>query len=339
MKSVTRRDQSSKGPIRSTCSSCANSSKGNSKAPSRNTKKSKLNSKRQVSNSCNSSSFSVSNEGIRDFGQQLDLKGFGVGKDSELGWFKNVCRTEKPNIVVLQETKMHIVDLNWIHALWGNHNCNFVQKEMVGKSGGQLIIWDTNCFDITNSFISDFCIGIRGLWRNSGKEFNVINVYGPHDDRKKVECWNFLHNKVTADSNQSWIVCGDVNEVRTESERVNCQFIESWAKRFNEFIESSKLIDIPLGGRLFTRISDDGLKFRKLDRFLINDSFHNLWKNLSVVALDRGKSDHCPIILKEDDRNFGPKPIKVFDEWLDMEGVWQIINYVWEEVVHGWIVA
>ncbi|XP_071729332.1 uncharacterized protein [Rutidosis leptorrhynchoides] len=140
---------------------------------------------------------------------------------------------------------------------------------------------------------------------------------------------------ISRDPNDAWVICGDFNEVRSEEERLNCQYFDNKAKMFNEFINNAKLIDIPLGGRIFTRISDDGTKFSKLDRFLVNDCFYNLWNCLSVVSLDRGKSDHCPIILKDDNKNFGPKPIKVFDEWLDMDDVDKVIKDAWIEYGGG----
>ncbi|XP_071687671.1 uncharacterized protein [Rutidosis leptorrhynchoides] len=174
-------------------------------------------------------------------------------------------------------------------------------------------------------------MGSGVVGKRTGVKFNIINVYDSHDVQSKQLFWDQLHNKILSDLNEPWVVCGDFNKVRSEDERLNCQFIENRAKKFNEFINNTKLIDIPLGGRLFTRVSDDGIKFSKLDRFLVNDSFHNLWSCLSVVALDRGNSDHCPIILKDDIKNFGPKPIKVFDDWLDIEGIDQFINEVWIE--------
>ncbi|XP_071718145.1 uncharacterized protein [Rutidosis leptorrhynchoides] len=250
----------------------------------------------------------------------LNIRGFGAGRVSKVGWLKGICRSQKPDFVLLQETKLHMVDLQWIRALWGDINCNFIQKEMVGKSGGQLIIWDTNVFDATDVFSCDFFIGIRGTWIRSQKELNVVKVYGPHDDHYKAIFWDQLHNTISSDFNLAWVICGDFNESRM----------------FNEFIEKSNLIDIPLGGRLFTRVSDDGLKFSKLDRFLVNEAFHNLWSRISVVALDRDKSDHCSIVLKDDDRNFGPKPIKIFDDWLDIDGMDHVIKEAWlEEVGSG----
>ena len=41
---------------------------------------------------------------------------------------------------------------------------------------------------------------------------------------------------------------------------------------FDDFIRSS-LIDVPMCGRKFTRISDDRAKFSKLDRFLVSNEF------------------------------------------------------------------
>ncbi|XP_071688939.1 uncharacterized protein [Rutidosis leptorrhynchoides] len=187
-----------------------------------------------------------------------------------------------------------MIDLNWVCGLWGNNHCRFLQKEMVGNSGGQLFIWDSNCFDVTNSFISDFCIGVHGKWMSTENDFSIINVYGPHDDHNKKRCWSFLYNKICGSSDEAWAVCGDFNEVRDAEERLNCIFSESRAKMFNEFIDKSKLIDIPLG-----------------------------------------KSDDYPIILKDDDRNFGPKPIKVFDEWLNNDGIDDIMKGVWAEDVGG----
>ncbi|PWA80255.1 reverse transcriptase domain, Reverse transcriptase zinc-binding domain protein [Artemisia annua] len=101
---------------------------------------------------------------------------------------------------------------------------------------------------------------------------------------------------------------------------------------FNTFINTTQLVEIPMGGRKFTRVSDDGLKFSKLDRFLVTEGFKSKWGNLAVVALDRKLSDHVPIVLKDLDVDFGPKPFHVFDIWLkevDIEEekeIWDAIN-------------
>ncbi|XP_071740482.1 uncharacterized protein [Rutidosis leptorrhynchoides] len=117
--------------------------------------------------------------------------------------------------------------------------------------------------------------------------------------------------------------------VRDQSERFNSFFVERRAASFNDFITSNNLIDIPLGGRKFTRVSDDGVKYSKLDRFLVSVNFHQLRDDLSAVALDIKHSDHCPIVLKDKVVDFRPKPVKVFDEWLNYYEASQILKENW----------
>ncbi|GJU52791.1 transposon TX1 [Tanacetum coccineum] len=74
------------------------------------------------------------------------------------------------------------------------------------------------------------------------------------------------------------------------------------------------------------RVSDDGMKFGKLDRFLLNEKFNDLWDNLSVIALDRKLSDHCPIVLKDVKLDFGPKPFRVFNVWMDEPDFMRVVE-------------
>ncbi|GJW45430.1 reverse transcriptase domain, reverse transcriptase zinc-binding domain protein [Tanacetum coccineum] len=94
-------------------------------------------------------------------------------------------------------------------------------------------------------------------------------------------------------------------------------------------------VDIPMGGRRFTWISDDGLKFSKLDWFLVSEEFKNKWSSLSAIALDRKLLDHCPIMLKDIDMDFGPKPFKVYDMWLEEVDIEQVVHGAWDKEVRG----
>ncbi|GJV12668.1 reverse transcriptase domain, reverse transcriptase zinc-binding domain protein [Tanacetum coccineum] len=89
------------------------------------------------------------------------------------------------------------------------------------------------------------------------------------------------------------------------------------------------------GGRKFTRVSDDGLKFSKLDRFLLNERFNDLWGNLSVVALDGKPSDHCPIVIKDVELDFGPKPFRIFNIWMEEPDFTHVMEEAWKKEVRG----
>ncbi|GJU46725.1 putative RNA-directed DNA polymerase, eukaryota [Tanacetum coccineum] len=64
-----------------------------------------------------------------------------------------------------------------------------------------------------------------------------------------------------------------------------------------------------IGGRKFTRVSDDELKF------------------------NRKLSDHCPIVLKDMELDFGPKPFWVFNTWLDESDFLTIVEGAWRKDV------
>ncbi|GKB92020.1 hypothetical protein Tco_0964292 [Tanacetum coccineum] len=55
--------------------------------------------------------------------------------------------------------------------------------------------------------------------------------------------------------------------------------------------------------------------------------------NLSVVALDRKLSNHCLIVLKHVELDFGPKPFRVFNVWLDETDFDQVVKEAWKKDV------
>nr|GEW70822.1 retrovirus-related Pol polyprotein from transposon TNT 1-94 [Tanacetum cinerariifolium] len=91
-------------------------------------------------------------------------------------------------------------------------------------------------------------------------------------------------------------------------------------------------VEIQLGGQRYTRISDDGIKFSKLDLFFVTADFFVKLDNLLAVNLDRKNSDHCPIVLKDMDlieamkwemeaetRNLDEDELRI---WMEARKVW-----------------
>ncbi|GJV59832.1 reverse transcriptase domain, reverse transcriptase zinc-binding domain protein [Tanacetum coccineum] len=89
------------------------------------------------------------------------------------------------------------------------------------------------------------------------------------------------------------------------------------------------------GGKKFTRISDDGLKFSKLDWFLTNSCFCENWSSLAVVAKERKLSDHCPLVLNDKVIDFGPKPFRCFDIWMEDMECERIMAECWRKMVQN----
>ncbi|XP_021971905.1 uncharacterized protein LOC110867073 [Helianthus annuus] len=91
----------------------------------------------------------------------------------------------------------------------------------------------------------------------------------------------------------------------------------SEANDFNSFTEESNLHEYSLKGHRFTFVAGD--KLSRIDRVLVNWNFFSAWPLAEYIALDRKWSDHSPLILKTMCRNFGPKPFRFFNSWLERQ--------------------
>ncbi|GJZ71756.1 RNA-directed DNA polymerase, eukaryota [Tanacetum coccineum] len=137
-----------------------------------------------------------------------------------------------------------------------------------------MLIWDTRIFTCEEVVGDERFIALKGLWKGKVEDVFLVCIYGPQVSRQKASLWERLKGLIDR-WRGPWCIFGDLNVVRNSEDRLNSQVNAKEMKEFNEFINDSRLVEIPMGGRRFTRISDDGLKFSKLDRFLMTDEFYN----------------------------------------------------------------
>ena len=86
---------------------------------------------------------------------------------------------------------------------------------------------------------------------------------------------------------------------------------------FNNYIDESQLVDVPMIGNKFTWFSLQGNAKSRLDRFLLSDGILNNWGVDNQKVLQRDIFDHCPIVLSANNINWGPKPFKVNNCWFE----------------------
>jgi len=86
-------------------------------------------------------------------------------------------------------------------------------------------------------------------------------------------------------------------------------------RRFNNFIEKNELVDIPMMGRKFTLYKPKGLINSRIDCILVSREWLDKWPNSKHLILDISVSDHCALVLKTDNTNWGPKPFRSLDIW------------------------
>nr|GEV77534.1 RNA-directed DNA polymerase, eukaryota, reverse transcriptase zinc-binding domain protein [Tanacetum cinerariifolium] len=164
--------------------------------------------------------------------------------------------------------------------------------------GGFVSIWDPLMFTKTNIWCDDHFIIVQGKWFHSDDTFFMINVYGTQDPHVKIILWDKLKTFIRNNHIKS-VLFGDLNEVRDDFERIGSYFLRAEVHDFNTFINETGLVDLPMRGRRFSWMNKAGSKLSKLDCFLVSQSVTEDNVNLKAIVLERGWSDHNPILLHD----------------------------------------
>ena len=63
-----------------------------------------------------------------------------------------------------------------------------------------------------------------------------------------------------------------------------------------------------------------------------------MWGEVSLWALPRDVSDHCPLIVKMGGWDWGPKPFRFNNHWLQNSNFKGVVEGLWrDQRVGGWI--
>lgn len=86
-------------------------------------------------------------------------------------------------------------------------------------------------------------------------------------------------------------------------------------EEFDNFIRDKELVDLPLHGRSYTWYKPNGTCKSRIDRILGNNLWMTRWPNCYQKGLSRSVSDHCPLLLEINAKNWGPRPFKSLNAW------------------------
>lgn len=124
---------------------------------------------------------------------------------------------------------------------------------------------------------------------------------------------------------------GDFNAVSCVEERNGRNGGSSMQEisEFNNFIVDMELFDVPVLGQKFSWLCSDGISMSRLDRFLISDGLIDLWGVTGQWIGSRDISYHCPIWLLRANKDWGPKPFRVFNAWFEHEDFLPFVKDCW----------
>jgi exonuclease III len=204
-----------------------------------------------------------------------------------------------------------------IHNLWGHQDVEWVAQDASGLSGGMLIIWNSATFKFLNSFSGYGFLGIKV--EMEGVLLYIVNIYSPCQIAGKIRLWEELLSFKQQSVEGEWCVGGDFNAVMLASERHGSSAVGRQKERilFNRFMEDMEVIDVSVLGKKFSLFSGDGKSMSRIDRFLLSEGFINSQGISGQWIGDRDISDHCPIWFIDSSNNWGPKPFRFINGWLE----------------------
>ncbi len=257
----------------------------------------------------------------------------GLNNPSKRNAVRLVVSSLRSTVVCFQDTKVNHVSGSFLRSCCGSFFDKRMLVEASGASGGLLTCWNSRTFDCSEVFVRHFTLTLHLRHRASGLDFYISNVYGPPRWDGKAEFCDELRQLKDLCVGR-WVVCGDFNFTRSQSERSGKEWSRRATLMFNELIRDLALIDLPLKNSRFTWSNmQHNPTLAKLDRFLVSTVWDSSFPCSGVEALPRVTSDHCPILLTTAGRNRGPCKIFRFEEvWLKQDGLREHLAIWWNEV-------
>ncbi|KAL8498771.1 hypothetical protein ACS0TY_021917 [Phlomoides rotata] len=269
----------------------------------------------------------------------LEIGGSTKGRRGKRREVREMVSKLRIEICCLKETKMEEVNKSVCKSFWGNSLFDWAWLGSVGNSGGVLTIWNSDLFQKISSWSITGMLVVNDRWVEDGSDCTIVNIYALNSVAQRSELWEILRSLVRQIGTASLCIIGDFNMIREESERVGRAGY--WdigeMERFNNFIEGSDLVEIQLVGRRFTWYRPDGMCKSKLDCMLVNSNWLNKWSGAILRGGKRSLSDHIPIYIEGNKKDWGPRPFKFFNQWIQHPSYKGLIEKVWSSSLkQGW---
>ncbi|XP_074288077.1 uncharacterized protein LOC141613236 [Silene latifolia] len=228
------------------------------------------------------------------------------------------------------ETKVKSQDFDNILSNLGTH-WQGINNSNVHSGGRIWIIWVPQVFTVTAQAIT-----VQVSEISSGDSFLFTVVYGFNDDHDRLLLWQDL--KFIQDNfHGPWGVCGDFNNVLNFNERIGSDVLWSDIVEFRECVQYCGLVDIKRKGAFYTwnnKQAPGSRSYSRIDRFLVNAEWMDLYPLAYAHFLPEGLFDHNPCVCyRREVRACRRPPFRYYNMWSIDPGFKAIVQSVWSSPV------
>lgn len=239
---------------------------------------------------------------------------------------KKLILKHKPVFSFIQETKVESFEPRFTKSFIKDESLKWCHSPSEGNSGGLLTIWDKTVFVIDSFQVNRNWTAIWGSIINQNFRSMLVNIYNPCNVSQRDEVWRETKD-LSSSLNLPLLIAGDFNETLSEADR-GSQFLDNMgALAFREFLQDMQLLEIPADNGRFTWFR--GNSKSKLDRVFVQPEWITTYPSLKLTLLNRSVSDHCPLLISSQCQNWGPRPFRFIDAWLQHKGCLPVIRKAW----------
>ncbi|XP_071685047.1 uncharacterized protein [Lolium perenne] len=228
-----------------------------------------------------------------------NIRGFGqLGRRTQL---KDYIRDNRLDIIGLQETIRPDFSTAELRSLefGGQFMWNWLPAD--GRSGGMLLGFRDDSFDVGAWKMGTFFISASILQRNNRMKWCFILLYGPADHGRSDEFLGELAREVDA-SPFPVVLAGDFNLIRGASDKNNSNIYWTRVRRFNDAIAAMSLREVARVGARYTWTNKQLNPIRcVLDRVFVSPTWEAAFPLCSLSAITRIGSDHNPLLLSSEE--------------------------------------
>ncbi|KAJ0094336.1 hypothetical protein Patl1_15029 [Pistacia atlantica] len=176
---------------------------------------------------------------------------------------------------------------------------------------------------------------ISGIFRCGEENLFISFIYAKCNSIERRELWQSL--ELVDSKEDPWLVVGDFNVIREDSERVGGHPRPIRAmEEFNNCIDHCGLLDMQVTGRRLSWCNGHEGHTRswaRLDRALINIHYANRFPSACFEYLNRKTSDHCPMLIhaQKQEVGYGPHPFRFQNMWVTHTEFRRCVEEVWKE--------
>ncbi|XP_074288696.1 uncharacterized protein LOC141613853 [Silene latifolia] len=206
------------------------------------------------------------------------------------------------------------------------------------KGGRVWLIWQPSLFDILILQYNPQLIHVKVTVLAFEQTFYLTMIYAFNAGAERAELWNWL-NYFALQCPGPWALAVDFNTVIHPDERMGGHTKQEDMEEFLNCLGNCGMVDILATGAFFTRNNKQDVEHRKhsrLDRFLINQEWLDMFPNMAAHIHPEGLLDHTPCVICNMHLNNGKaRSFKYFNMWSSASAFLPTVQEVWKRPVIG----